>query len=350
MNNLGWMYYTGGTLIHKEQALYWFKKGAEQGDDRAMNNLGWMYENGEGTPIDKEHAFFWYKKSAEHGNTSAQYVLGSMYYTGEGTSTDKKQALYWYDESTNVSYSKGFEVNYRGWVYLDEQGKDRKYYESFDENGDLREGAKSEEPYIDTTYIDYKSNKTILDILAAFPKTDMGSWGWHQEDRIKMVEFIKKNNFVVDTDYNFFNFYEGSITPNSFDISVSAGGWGLSIFKINNLEYFVNTSDACGELADHEFYYFKNNTFTQANPIDLFGNQENQMLLNKSDNCRKCLSERLDGFYKRIIPAEKKIIFDSYSADDQLEKEKGCLKGNTIEYIFNPQTKLFQVEKIHWND
>ncbi len=92
------LYYTkeDSTFFDEKQAFYWLKKSAEQGGMvEAQYNLGLMYYNGEGTSIDKKQAFFWFKKSAEDNDADAQFLLGYMYYKGEGVLLDKKQAAFW---------------------------------------------------------------------------------------------------------------------------------------------------------------------------------------------------------------------------------------------------------------
>lgn len=42
-----------------------------------------MYELGLGVPKDYAQAVYWYKKSADQGNTLGQYYLGDMYEYGK---------------------------------------------------------------------------------------------------------------------------------------------------------------------------------------------------------------------------------------------------------------------------
>ncbi len=46
-----------------------------------------MYENGEGVAKDDKQAVYWYRKAADQGYASAQYNLGLMY--------EKEKALLW---------------------------------------------------------------------------------------------------------------------------------------------------------------------------------------------------------------------------------------------------------------
>ena len=44
------------------QAAYWFRKAAEQGDALSQHNLGAMYTTGQGVLQSHEHAVYWYRK------------------------------------------------------------------------------------------------------------------------------------------------------------------------------------------------------------------------------------------------------------------------------------------------
>ena len=49
------------------QALIWFRKSADQGDELAQFFLGVMYRDGNGVWQDKSQALAWYRKSADQG-------------------------------------------------------------------------------------------------------------------------------------------------------------------------------------------------------------------------------------------------------------------------------------------
>ena len=92
---------------HKyKQAVYWYKKSANQGYADAQLNLGGMYEMGQGLPQDYKQAFYWYKKAANQGDASAQFNLGLMYDQGHGVSQNYKQAFYWYKKSANQGFAQ----------------------------------------------------------------------------------------------------------------------------------------------------------------------------------------------------------------------------------------------------
>ncbi|HIP34144.1 MAG TPA: YARHG domain-containing protein [Bacteroidia bacterium] len=199
--------------------------------------------------------------------------------------------------------------------------------------------------YIDTVYIDYKKNKTILDILASYPKTNMGSWDWSKKERVEMVEFIKKNNFIIDTTEMYLNIEY--VKSNTFGTTVVDGFWTFSIFEINNFEHLVIIDDIVGDGNSISTYFFKNNTFTEVNSTEILGDYYNQLLINYSDDCRSFLDENINTF---DYDFSNKNIFTISSWHINQKDGKDCFKGNTIEYEWNNQTKSFTIGKIYWKN
>ena len=68
---------------------------ANEGDSTAIFALGVMYDNGKGVPKDSVQAVFWYRKSAEQGNAWGQNSLGAMYENGNGVPKDLVIAYMW---------------------------------------------------------------------------------------------------------------------------------------------------------------------------------------------------------------------------------------------------------------
>ena len=54
-----------------------------------------MYDNGRGVRQDDAQAVYWYRKAAEQGNVEAQHNLGAMYANGQGVRQDHKIAKEW---------------------------------------------------------------------------------------------------------------------------------------------------------------------------------------------------------------------------------------------------------------
>jgi TPR repeat protein len=65
-------------------------KKAEAGDAEAQVKVGIAYGNGEGVAKNIHQAVYWYRKSAENGNRYGQYNLGYCYYQGLGVTKDDK--------------------------------------------------------------------------------------------------------------------------------------------------------------------------------------------------------------------------------------------------------------------
>ena len=102
---LGNLYYDGhGPLsmhvfMHGRyaQAALWYRKAAEQGDTDAEYSLGMMYEDGQGVPQDDTQAAAWLRKAAEQGDADAQWSLGGLYLHGQGVPRSYAEAYFWYD-------------------------------------------------------------------------------------------------------------------------------------------------------------------------------------------------------------------------------------------------------------
>jgi TPR repeat protein len=95
---LGRMYALGkGVPRDYAQAIFWFRKAAEQGDAHAQYDLGVSYHNGQGVLQDYAQAALWYRKAAEQGDVDAQYNLGVWYEEGEnqGVPQDDTQVAFW---------------------------------------------------------------------------------------------------------------------------------------------------------------------------------------------------------------------------------------------------------------
>jgi hypothetical protein len=77
------------------QAVFWFRKSAEQGHVAGQTFLGESYYYGNGVPKDAGQAVFWYRKAAAQGYAAGQYSLGLMFDTGVGVPKDAAQAVFW---------------------------------------------------------------------------------------------------------------------------------------------------------------------------------------------------------------------------------------------------------------
>lgn len=100
-SELGQLYLSGKseTSNRYQEALTWFKKAADKGDQLSQYYLGLMYYQGKGVKKDYNQAFDWFTKAAAAGNEQAQYYLGFMYYQGEGIKKDYDKALDWFTKA-----------------------------------------------------------------------------------------------------------------------------------------------------------------------------------------------------------------------------------------------------------
>ena len=61
-----------GVLKDSVQAVFWYRKSAEQGNAWGQNSLGAMYENGNGVPKDLVIAYMWKNLAAYQGYETAK--------------------------------------------------------------------------------------------------------------------------------------------------------------------------------------------------------------------------------------------------------------------------------------
>ncbi|MBO7051555.1 MAG: SEL1-like repeat protein [Prevotella sp.] len=85
-------------IKNKEQAVYWYKKAAEQGYVMAQSHLGFMYQDGKGVAKDDKLAIYWFEKAAEQGHYGIQLHLGDLYYR-ENEMQDYAKAAYWLEKA-----------------------------------------------------------------------------------------------------------------------------------------------------------------------------------------------------------------------------------------------------------
>lgn len=104
---LGSLYaYGRGTARDDVQAVYWFRKIAEQGIAGGQMSLGAMYLQGRGVSYDPAEAARWLRKAAEQDDYYAQYLLSTLYEQGLGVSKDAEQAAYWKTKFDNYIQKK----------------------------------------------------------------------------------------------------------------------------------------------------------------------------------------------------------------------------------------------------
>jgi len=77
-------------------AVNWFNKAAQQGEQQAQYNLGLLYLQGKGVEQNYAIAKQWFQRAALQGLQVAQYNLAMLYRYGYGLETDYPQAFLWF--------------------------------------------------------------------------------------------------------------------------------------------------------------------------------------------------------------------------------------------------------------
>lgn len=125
---------TGGPIeacVSKDLAegAAWYRKAAEQGYANAQCDLGWLYETGSGVPKDYRLAAFWYRKAAEQGDADSQFHLGVLYYNGQGVMQDYVQSAVWFRRAAEQG-DHGAQTSL-AMSYMNGQGVPQDYAEAY---------------------------------------------------------------------------------------------------------------------------------------------------------------------------------------------------------------------------
>ena len=73
-------------------ALWWYRKAADQGDAEALLRLGSMFEEGRGVQRSDLKASEWYRRAADQGDAEAQLRLSRMLSQGRGADMSEEDA------------------------------------------------------------------------------------------------------------------------------------------------------------------------------------------------------------------------------------------------------------------
>ena len=112
------------------EAVKWFRKAAEQGDEVAQSQLGDMYIIGEGVvPEDDEEAMKRLRKAAEQGHGWSQFWLGLMYYDGRGVPRDDVEAAKWMRKA--AEQGDGWAREQLGDMYCNGEGVEKDEVEGY---------------------------------------------------------------------------------------------------------------------------------------------------------------------------------------------------------------------------
>lgn len=91
-NDLGLKYEENENYI---EALEWFQKAAEQGNEYALCNLGRFYMEGIGVDESPKKAIKYFLAAAEMGNADAQFNVGLAYGKGVGVEQNLSEMARW---------------------------------------------------------------------------------------------------------------------------------------------------------------------------------------------------------------------------------------------------------------
>ena len=198
--------------------------------------------------------------------------------------------------------------------------------------------------YRDTIQIDYVKHKALLTILKLLPETTMSSWEWPKKDRESTIDFIEKNNFIIDSTEMYNNIKY--IKPNTIGIQVIDGFWTLSIYDFGDNDYFIVTNDSVGDGNDIQTFNFLNNEIKPTKMINWFGGFKYKFLLNNdSKSCIAYLEEN-DLTYNYDFSDKNSITISSWLFNK--EESANCLKGNAIQYKLNREHRTFDISDIYW--
>lgn len=98
---LGWGYRMGEYGLDKNpaEALKWFRRVAEWGDNYAQYMVGDLLREGADGKPDSAEAAKWYRLAAEDGYALAQGNLGALYWNGSGVAQDRWAAMRWWGKA-----------------------------------------------------------------------------------------------------------------------------------------------------------------------------------------------------------------------------------------------------------
>lgn len=120
---LGWRYSTAtgvGGYRHHQEAVYWYKKAAEQGYAKSQYNLGNAYKSGRGIKRNYDKAAYWLSLAVEQNQPNAKSALATLYLRGQGIERSYSKALDLYKEAVadGISYAN----NNLGYMYEKGEG------------------------------------------------------------------------------------------------------------------------------------------------------------------------------------------------------------------------------------
>jgi TPR repeat protein len=128
-NNIGWLYeYGRGVALDYSEVMRWFRLAAEQGSAPAQCNIGLLYENARGMAQDYGEAMRRYRIAADNGGVGGQINVGRLYENGRGVPQDYAEAMRWYRKAADQGEAAA--QYHIGWLYENGWGVAQDYSEA----------------------------------------------------------------------------------------------------------------------------------------------------------------------------------------------------------------------------
>ncbi|MCC5999882.1 MAG: sel1 repeat family protein [Pararhodobacter sp.] len=96
MSNYAILLRRRGGAEAEAEAVRWYRRAAEAGEETAMMMLGWHYQNGRSVAQDTAQAIRWYRDAAERGNAQGALRLAQLLAQGHGGADGRAEATHWY--------------------------------------------------------------------------------------------------------------------------------------------------------------------------------------------------------------------------------------------------------------
>jgi TPR repeat protein len=121
-----------------DEAIKWYKAGAEHGDSHWQLVMGGIYLEGSDVKKDYKESFKWYLLAAKQKNQEAQLKIGEMYASGQGTLKDPKKAIEWYGKAIeNGNLNAQFNLAHIFYKELNNSKKAIEWWTKAAENGNI---------------------------------------------------------------------------------------------------------------------------------------------------------------------------------------------------------------------
>jgi len=196
--------------------------------------------------------------------------------------------------------------------------------------------------------IDYTSNKDLLNIVLLLPDS-VSPFGWRFEDRKEWYNEVKSNNFWITSDIDHIN--QRCLKPKRICFVIMESDWNISLYKTSDNSFIVISHEQVASSSYINIFEIKDSKIVANLSFEcLFGDVIEQLNINPSQECNEKFKKIEDQFLFDWFTFDfsDENIVEIYSWSTTKEKFEYCLKGNTILYKFNPETKKFEVEKIYW--